>query len=155
VNDGRRPHFLGLCGDRRGALAPCEIHDIDLAFRGPPEVLLEKREIIVVLLPRLQRMPAIRDLLAVPREERAAVRPRPAREPADIRTIPAHGVDLHVAVAHARESDRAVWRECRPRVIAGRRRQRRREIVRCRLAAGWRYREADNGHERPDADEHP
>ena len=51
MNDGRRPHFLGLCGDRRGALAPCEIHDIDLAFRGPPEVLLEPPVLRLLELP--------------------------------------------------------------------------------------------------------
>ena len=87
---------------------------------------LSSAAILVELGAGAEHPAAERHLLAVPREERAAVGPGPVRQPLHVRSVGLHRVDLHVAVAHAREHDEAVGRDRRLGVVARRPRQRRR-----------------------------
>src|SRR5262249_13002812 len=93
------------------------VHDEDLEPRRPPATLLQEPEKVLELNP-LGRAAAKHDLLAVRGEERASIRPRPAREPPHVAAVAVHRVDLHVAVAYAGEDDAAVGADRRLGVIA-------------------------------------
>ena len=102
------------------------VHHEELERRRTPEPFLQQAAILVELCAGAEQAAAERDLLAVPREERSAVGPGPVRQPAHVRAVGLHRIDLHVAVADAGEHDQAVRRDRGLGVVAGRARQLRR-----------------------------
>ena len=91
-------------------VAAVGIGDVELELRRTDErrALREQPLVVVELLARLRPRCAPDDLRAVRIEERAAVVARRVREPLHVLAVGVHPIELDVAVAEAREDDRAV-----------------------------------------------
>src|SRR6266550_2430961 len=115
----------------RSAVGPAEIgdlvlmravavHDPDFHAHGPHQILRDQAAVIRGIRGGLRMPGAIDDLLAVGREERAAVVAEGARQALQVAAIHTHRVDVEVATPQRREHDRLPVRGERPfRIVPG------------------------------------